>query len=37
MSVKYDDSNINSILEYSKQLIGKTFYDVESEMTWVDW
>lgn len=28
MSVKYDDSNINSILEYSKQLIGKTFYDV---------
>lgn len=31
MSTRYDDSNINSIIEYSKQLIGKTFYDVINE------
>lgn len=31
MSTRYDDSNIKSILEYSKQLIGKTFYDVINE------
>lgn len=31
MSTRYDDSNINSILDYSKQVIGKTFYDVINE------